>query len=108
MNDLSVIIQKLNNGDSLNQTNIELIKKLQSQNNSRDEKKSGGRCSESDTSINKMGNLTAEESFLKPAAQKMRAVPREEENSDANYKMEVFDIHSSHSNNNIYNKEDQL
>ena len=30
MNDLSVIVKKFNNSDSLNQTNIELIRKLQS------------------------------------------------------------------------------
>lgn len=48
MNDLSAI-QKANNGDSLNQTNLELIRKLQYQNNG-----AQSDLSESDTSINKM------------------------------------------------------
>ncbi len=53
MNDLSAI-QNANNGDSLNQTNIELINKLQS----KDSFKVGqGEDDESETELNKVSEI---------------------------------------------------
>lgn len=94
MNNLSAI-QKANNGDSLNQTQLELIRKLQSQNNNGNDD-----CSESDTSINKMGTA-AEDSGKKS---KQAAQPLDDEQSDVNFKLETFDLQST--NSHIFNEEE--
>lgn len=94
MNDLSAI-QNANNGDSLNQTNLELIRKLQSKNNGAFDQSD---LSESDTSINKMGR--EEDSTQKNTKQ----ATNEEEQSDVNYKLDNFDLQST--NSHIFNEEE--
>lgn len=91
MNDLSAI-QKANNGDSLNQTNLELIRKLQSRSNVQSE------LSESDTSIAKVG--PGEESTQKQT----KPATTEEEQSDVHFKLDNFDLQSA--NSHIFKEEE--
>lgn len=99
MNNLSVI-QKANNGDSLNQTNLDIIRKMQSKTNNGNDQSD---VSESDTSINKMGTTAADE---KAKQQKRSILVQDEEQSDVNFKLETFDLQST--NSHIFNEEELL